>query len=72
VLVPVSLSLLATGTVSWIYGGAAVLLGVMFIREAWRLRASEGPAGAMAVFRASITYLGLIFVAMAADKLILG
>ncbi|TAK61458.1 MAG: protoheme IX farnesyltransferase [Dehalococcoidia bacterium] len=72
VLVPVSLSLLATGTVSWIYGGAAVLLGAMFIAEAWRLRASEGPAGAMAVFRASITYLGLIFVAMAADRLILG
>jgi protoheme IX farnesyltransferase len=72
VLVPVSLSLLLTGTVSWIYGGAAVLLGAMFIAEAWRLRASEGPAGAMAVFRASIYYLGFIFIAMAADRLILG
>ena len=72
VLVPVSLSLLFTGTVSWIYGGAAVLLGAMFIAEAWRLRASEGPAGAMAVFRASIYYLGFIFIAMAADRLILG
>jgi heme o synthase len=72
VLVPASLTLLATGTVSWIYGGAAVLLGAMFIAEAWRLRSSEGPAGAMAVFRASITYLALIFIAVAADKLILG
>ncbi len=71
VLVPASLLLLATGTVGWIYGAAAVLLGAMFIAEAWRLRSSEGPAGAMAVFKASIYYLALIFVAVAADQLIL-
>jgi len=72
VLVPVSLLLLATGTVGWIYGAAAVVLGGMFIVEAWRLRASEGAAGAMAVFRASIYYLAFIFIAVAADRLILG
>jgi protoheme IX farnesyltransferase len=72
VLVPVSLLLLATGTVGWIYGAAAVVLGGMFIIEAWRLRASEGAAGTMAVFRASIYYLAFIFIAVAADRLILG
>jgi protoheme IX farnesyltransferase len=72
VLVPVSLTLLATGTVGWIFGAAAVAFGTMFIVEAWRLRASEGAAGAMAVFRASIYYLAFIFIAVAADRLILG
>jgi protoheme IX farnesyltransferase len=72
VLVPVSLLLLATGTVGWIYGAAAVVFGGVFIVEAWRLRASEGAAGAMAVFRASIYYLAFIFIAVAADRLILG
>jgi heme o synthase len=71
VLVPASLALLATGTVGWIYGSAAVLLGVMFISEAWRLRSNDAPVASMAVFRASIYYLALIFIAVAADRLIL-
>ena len=70
-LVPASLALVATGTVGWIYAGSAVVLGVMFIREAWRLRSNDAPGAAMGVFRASITYLALIFIAVAADQLIL-
>ena len=70
-LVPVSLALIATGTVGWIYGASAVVLGGMFIREAWRLRSNDAPGAAMGVFRASITYLALIFVAVGADQLIL-
>jgi protoheme IX farnesyltransferase len=71
VLVPASLALLATGTVGWIYAASAVVLGAMFIREAWQLRSNEAPGAAMGVFRASITYLALTFVAVAADQLIL-
>ena len=68
-LVPVSLSLWLTGWVGWIYVASAAVLGVVFAREAWRLRRDE--ATAMSVFRTSIYYLALIFFAVAADTLIL-
>lgn len=71
-LLPVSLALLATGSVSWLYGSAAVILGALFMLEAWRLRRNLAPAAAMAVFKMSIYYLALLFVAVAADQLILG
>jgi protoheme IX farnesyltransferase len=72
VLVPVSLLLLATGTVSWIYGASAVALGAAFVWQTWLLRARPSPASAMAVFKMSIYYLALIFAAVAADQLLLG
>ena len=71
-LVPVSLLLLATGSVSWIYLGAALVLGAVFVRQTWLLRRDPTPSAAMGVFKTSITYLALIFVAVAADQLILG
>jgi protoheme IX farnesyltransferase len=70
-LVPVSLSLALTGTVGWIYIGAALLLGGAFVRETWRLRSNDAPGAAMGVFRVSIYYLSFIFIAVAADQLIL-
>jgi protoheme IX farnesyltransferase len=71
-LVPVSLLLLATGTVGWIYGAAALALGIGFVRATWLLRADDSPGAAMGVFKWSIYYLALLFVAVAADQLILG
>ncbi len=72
VLLPVSLLLLATGAVSWIYGAAALVFGAMFIERAWRLRRDDEPGAEMSVFAFSIAYLALIFLAVAADQLILG
>jgi protoheme IX farnesyltransferase len=72
VLVPVSLLLLATGTVGWIYGASALVLGVGFVRATWLLRSDDSPGAAMGVFKWSIYYLALVFVAVAADQLILG
>jgi protoheme IX farnesyltransferase len=72
VLVPVSLLLVATGTVGWIYTVAALALGVMFVSEAWRLRQDDRPGAAMGLFRTSIYYLAFLFIAIAADELILG
>ena len=71
ILVPVSLLLLATGTVGWIYGVSAVILGAGFVRETWALRSNDAPGAAMGVFKWSIYYLALLFVAVAADQLIL-
>ncbi|HYM16196.1 MAG TPA: heme o synthase [Dehalococcoidia bacterium] len=70
-LLPVSLALVLTGTVGWIYAASAAVLGLAFIREAWRLRSDVRPGAAMGVFRVSIYYLALIFFAVAADQLIL-
>jgi protoheme IX farnesyltransferase len=70
-LIPVSLLLLATGTVGWVYGVSAIVLGVAFVREAWALRSDDSPGAAMGVFKWSIYYLALLFVAVAADQLIL-
>ena len=72
VLVPISLLLYATGTVGLIYVGSALALGVWFASSAWRLRSDDRPGAAMGVFKTSIYYLALIFVAVAADQLILG
>jgi protoheme IX farnesyltransferase len=70
VLVAMSLLLVPAGA-GWIYAVAAVLLGAGFIREAWLLHREEGAGRAMDVFRFSITYLGLLFVAVALDALVL-
>ncbi|MBF6600156.1 MAG: protoheme IX farnesyltransferase [Dehalococcoidia bacterium] len=70
-LVPVSLLLLATGSVGWIYGVAAVVLGVIFAYRAWKLLGDARPRAAMGVFGFSLIYLTLIFVAVAADRLVL-
>ena len=72
VLVPVSLTLLLTDSVSWIYGLTAVGLGGAFVFQTWRLHASQAPSRAMSVFKTSIYYLALLFVAVAADQLLLG
>ncbi len=70
-LVPVSLLLTVTGTVGWLYTAAAVALGALFVREAWVLRGDDRPGAAMGVFKHSISYLALLFVAGAADRLLL-
>lgn len=49
-----------------LYGIAAAALGGLFIRHAWRLY-RQRPGSAMATFRFSITYLGLLFLALLVD-----
>ena len=71
ILVPVSLLLYATGTVGWIYLVSALVLGALFVRQTWLLRRDERPGAAMGVFKVSIYYLSLLFIAVAADQLIL-
>jgi heme O synthase-like polyprenyltransferase len=45
---------------------------VGFVWQAWQLRSDRGAGSSMGVFRYSITYLALLFVAIAADRLLLG
>ncbi|MBD0293059.1 MAG: protoheme IX farnesyltransferase [Jiangellaceae bacterium] len=61
----------------WLYGAVAVLAGAWFLAEVHRLyRRAGDPTGAalsaMRLFHGSITYLSVVFAAVAADVLLLG
>jgi protoheme IX farnesyltransferase len=59
----------------WIYSVSALLLGLVFVWEAWvlrrRTRRGEDPKP-MRLFHWSITYLALLFLVVALDPLLLG
>jgi len=69
-LVAVTVLFAAVGHMGALYLAAAVVLGVLFLVYAVRLRREQTPRAAMALFKYSITYLTLLFVAMAGDVLI--
>ena len=74
-MVAVSLVLWAVARMGAIYLGAAVVLGAIFLWQAyglWRRGASEeaSTAGAIRLYRYSISYLTLLFAAVALDALV--
>ena len=76
VMVAVSLSLVPVADMGWIYLVAAVASGVVFVGEAHRLLrlAKDGAATSvlkpMRLFHFSITYVTLLFLAVAVDPLL--
>ena len=55
----------------WIYWSAAVLAGGLYLADAFRLRREKGtPKSAMRLFTYSITYVTVVFVAMALDVVV--
>ena len=74
-LVAISLVLFAVARMGPIYLGSAVILGAIFIWQAyrlWRVGTSDeaSTAGAIRLYRYSITYLTLLFAAVAIDALV--
>jgi len=75
-MVLASLLLVPVAGTGWLYAGAAVVLGAVFLREAHRLNAAvrRGGRGAapepMRLFHWSISYLTLLFLAVAVDSLL--
>ena len=72
-MVAVSLLLHPVARLGYVYLGSSVVLGAMFLREAHGLaaRARNGAAlKPMRLFHWSITYLTLLFAAMAVDQLV--
>jgi protoheme IX farnesyltransferase len=71
VMVATSLVLIPVGGMGWVYSAAAVVLGAVFIVEAHllRRRVVSGAADVrpMRLFHWSITYLALLFLAVAID-----
>jgi heme o synthase len=70
VLVGVTLLPFAWHTADVAYLAAALLLGALFLRLAWRLRRETTTARAGALFHYSLLYLALLFVALAIDPLL--
>jgi protoheme IX farnesyltransferase len=68
--VAVTLLLGPVGRLGALYAAVAVVLGAGFLYRAVRLRLDPDGAAAIKLFRYSITYLGVLFVAIAADRLI--
>jgi heme o synthase len=75
-MVAISLVLWAVARMGAIYLVAATILGALFLWQAyrlWRRGASEeaSTAGAIALYKYSISYLSLLFLAVAVDALVL-
>jgi heme o synthase len=70
-LVGLTLVPVATGTFGVVYLAAAAVLGAQFVWLALRLWRSTSPARAGALFHYSLAYLALLFVAAAADPMLL-
>lgn len=70
-MVVTSLILTPVAGMTWLYTGAAVLLGGMFLVEAYalrsRVRAGAPDSRAMRLFHGSISYLSLLFLVVAID-----
>ena len=81
-MVALSLVLFAVARMGLIYLAAAVVLGAIFLWQAYRLwrigsspaagaSPSEATPGAIALYKYSISYLTLLFVAVAVDAVVL-
>ena len=75
-MVAISLVLWAVARMGAIYLGAAIVLGAIFLWQAyglWRRGSSEeaSTAGAIRLYKYSISYLSLLFLAVAVDALVL-
>ena len=71
-LVAITIGFGPIGGMGALYLTAALLLGAALIFLAWRLVVSNTEQDAMRLFRYSITYLGLLFTAMAVDAVLSG
>lgn len=72
VLWAVTLAFWPLGDMGPLYLGAAVVLGAAFTAKAVGLARSRAPEAAMGLFKFSITYITLLFGAMAVDQLLVG
>ncbi len=55
---------LTSPALGWPVAVATAILGAWFIRAAWRVRSDPSRAGAMRIFKASISYLGALFAVL--------
>jgi protoheme IX farnesyltransferase len=69
-LVAVSLLFAVVAHMWWIYTGVAIAAGVVYLVDAWLLQRQATKKSAMRLFKYSITYVTLLFAAMAVDVVV--
>lgn len=72
VLVASTLVLAPVNQMSWVYALVATVLGGIFLQRAWQLWRERTTPAAHRLFKYSITYLTVLFAAMALDVAIAG
>jgi protoheme IX farnesyltransferase len=71
ILIPLTVLPVAFGALGWIYLGSALILNAIFLGAVLRLRATAEWKGiAWWLYRFSLLYLALLFLAMAIDRVI--
>lgn len=65
-----SLALLASQDAGWVYLAAALGLGGLLVARSWRLLAHHNPKAYRSFFLFTIQYLGLLLLALIADRLV--
>ncbi len=71
IMVPLTLSLVLLGEVSWIYSLVAFALGLLFVQKAWVVKTQKTQKAAYSLFGFSIAYLMILFLVMIIDSKIL-
>ena len=71
-LIPVTLLLIPTGDLRWIYLATAVVGGVLFVWKSYELYKRPGEVSPISVYKFSMLYLAVLFMAMGADAVIFG
>ncbi len=66
-LVPITLLLGPVAGLGWVYYAAATGLGLVFVVLAWRLWRRPEATPPMRLYKFSLVYLGLLFIAMGVD-----
>jgi protoheme IX farnesyltransferase len=68
-LIPLTIMPSVVGITGLLYGVAAILLGVRFVQLCWRIVREDGVTPTTwKLYKYSLSYLALLFVAMAADR----
>ena len=68
-LIPLTIMPSVVGITGLLYGVAAILLGVRFVQLCWRIVHEDGVTPTTwKLYKYSLSYLALLFVAMAADR----
>jgi protoheme IX farnesyltransferase len=68
-LIPLTIMPAVVGITGLVYGLAAVLLGARFVQLAWAIAREEGVTPkSWTLYKYSLSYLALLFVAMAVDR----
>ncbi len=71
-LVPLTISPWPLGYTGAVYGGASVVLGMVFLAGAYQVWREKSDRAAKALFAYSILYLFLLFAALMVDALVVG